>query len=207
MKIKNRNISDYVFLFDLDSTITRKEILPEISLKIGKLEEMRLLTEATMRGEIPFKTSFLERVNLLKNISISDVDKMVENIPLNEAIVDFIRENQDRCYVITGNLNVWIDSLMRKIGMHHHCYCSKADVVGEKISKIVSVVDKELTVKQFVQPIIVIGDGDNDAGMARLADLAIGYGGVRNIAPSLLNNIDYAFYDDKRCAEFLWKLL
>ena len=100
MKIKNRNISDYVFLFDLDSTITRKEILPEISLKIGKLEEMRLLTEATMRGEIPFKTSFLERVNLLKNISISDVDKLVENIPLNEAIVVFIRVNHDICFVV-----------------------------------------------------------------------------------------------------------
>ena len=32
-------------------------------------------------------------------------------------------------------------------------------------------------------------------------------GGVRNIAPSLMRSIDYAFYDDARCAAFLRGLL
>lgn len=200
-------MSDYIFLFDMDSTITKKEVLPEISAKIGKLDEMRHLTEATMRGELPFKTSFMRRVEILKDIPVSEVNQMVADIPLNEHIVDFIASNPDRCYVVTGNLDIWINGLMKKIGMKHHYYCSKADAVDDKITKIVSVVDKELTVKQFVQPIVVIGDGDNDTGMAKLADIAIGFGGVRNIAPSLLNSIDFAFYDDKKCADFLWNLL
>lgn len=29
-------MSDYIFLFDVDSTITRKEVLPEISIKMEK---------------------------------------------------------------------------------------------------------------------------------------------------------------------------
>lgn len=33
-------MSDYIFLFDMDSTITRKEVLPEVSNQIGKLDEM-----------------------------------------------------------------------------------------------------------------------------------------------------------------------
>ena len=45
MKLKK-----YIFLFDLDSTITKKEVLPIISQKINKLEEMRQLTETTMCG-------------------------------------------------------------------------------------------------------------------------------------------------------------
>lgn len=49
--------------------------------------------------------------------------------------------------------------------------------------------------------------GDNDSGMARLSEVAIGFGGVREIAPSLFRNINFAFYDDRRCAEFLWDLL
>ena len=200
-------MSDYIFLFDMDSTITKKEVLPEISAKIGRLDEMRHLTEATMRGELPFKTSFLKRVEILSDIPVSEVNKLVEEIDLNEHIADFIQQNADRCYVVTGNLDIWINGLMKKIGVKHHYYCSKADVVEDKISKIVSVIDKEMTAKQFVQPIVVIGDGDNDSGMAQLADIAIGFGGVRNIAPSLLRNIDYAFYDDKKCADFLWKLL
>ena len=41
------------------SIITRKEVLLESSKRIEKFDEMWQLTEATMRGEIPFRTSFL----------------------------------------------------------------------------------------------------------------------------------------------------
>lgn len=200
-------MSDYIFLFDMDSTITRKEVLPEIAQKINRLDEMKRLTEATMRGEIPFQTSFLQRVKILSDIPVHEVNKIVSEIPLNTAIVDFIRQNSDRCYIVTGNLDVWISGLMKKIGMENHCYCSKADVVDDHIARIVSVADKELIVRQFVQQMVAVGDGDNDSGMARMADIAIGFGGVREIAPSLIRNIDFAFYNDRRCADFLWKLL
>ena len=163
---------------------------------------MRELTEATMRGEIPFKSSFLNRVQLLSGVDASEVNDMVSKIPLNKAIAEFIFENKDRCYVLTGNLDVWISGLMEEIGMTNHVYCSKANTIDNRISRVISVIDKELMVKQFVQPTVVIGDGDNDSGMARYADIAIGFGGVRKIAPSLLATIDYGFYEDKRCADF-----
>ena len=200
-------MSDYIFLFDLDSTITRKEILPTISEKIHKEDEMRYLTEATMRGEIPFKTSFLKRVEILNTVPVSEVQEIVSSIPLNDNIANFIKNNQERCYVVTGNLDIWICKLMDSIGMRHHLYCSKANAKDDKITQVISVADKELIARQFVQPIVAIGDGDNDSGMARKAEIAIGFGGVRNIAPSLLRSINYAFYDDKRCAEFLESLL
>lgn len=200
-------MSEYIFLFDLDSTITKQEILPTISTTINKKAEMRHLTEATMRGEIPFKTSFLKRVGILNCIDVSTVRNIVRDIPLNENIAEFIRSNSERCYIVTGNLDVWICELMDKLGMSNHLYCSKANVKDDRITQVISVADKELIAKQFVQPMVVIGDGDNDSGMARLADIAIGFGGVRNIAPSLLRNIDFAIYDDKTCADLLYKLL
>jgi phosphoserine phosphatase len=200
-------MSEYIFLFDLDSTITKAEILPTVSVEIGKNAEMRELTEATMRGELPFKTSFLKRVDILSEIEVSKVRRIVSEIPLNKNIAEFIKSNSDRCYVVTGNLDVWIADLMDEICMKDHLYCSKANVKADYISQVISVADKELIAKQFVQPMVVIGDGDNDSGMARLADISIGFGGVRPIAPSLLRNIDYAFYDDEICSEFLKKLL
>lgn len=200
-------MSDFMFLFDLDSTISKKEILPTIAEKIGKQKEMRELTEATMAGEIPFKVSFLHRVNLLKDISVSQVNKIVEEIPLNENIVKFIKDNSERCCVVTGNLDVWISGLMARLNITDRVYCSKAQVADDRIKQVISVIDKELTAKQFVQPLVVIGDGDNDTGMTRYADVSIGFGGVRNIAPSLIRSIDFAFYDDRKCAEFLQSLL
>ena len=200
-------MSEYIFLFDLDSTITRKEILPTIAEKVNRQKEMRNLTEATMRGEIPFKSSFLKRVDILSVMNVSETRAMITEIPLNENIAQFIRENHERCYVVTGNLDVWIKDLMKKIEVEGHIYCSRANIKDDRITQVVSVIDKELTAKQFVQPLVVVGDGDNDSGMAQVADISVGFGGIRDIAPSLIQNINYAFYDDKRCAEFLRTLL
>ena len=62
-------MGDYIFLFDLDSTITAREILPEISRTVGKEKEMREITEKTMQGIVPFQESFLRRVELLKDVA------------------------------------------------------------------------------------------------------------------------------------------
>lgn len=197
---------DYIFIFDLDSTISKIEILPEIAKILGKQKEIRKITEDTMQGLIPFKYSFLNRVDLLKEINVSLVNEIVSKIPLNEKIVGFIKKNREKCYIVTGNLDVWIKGLMTRIDMLDHCFCSKTMVINDKIEKVVSVIDKGLQIEQFVQPLVVIGDGDNDAEMARYANIAIGFGGVRNIAPALLNNIDYAFYDENVLVLFLEKL-
>ncbi len=200
-------MSEYVFLFDLDSTITSEEILPRISREVGQEEEMRRLTEETMQGLLPFKQSFLSRIELLRDVPVSEVRRMICGIGINPEIARFMRENRDRCYIITGNLDVWIESLVERLGLTGHCLCSHAFAEGDRIQKVISVLDKEKEVSQFVQPTVVVGDGNNDAGMAELADIAVGFGGVRNIAPALLQNVDYAFLDDKPWADFLRRML
>ena len=166
-------MAPYVYIFDLDSTITKLEILPEISKMIGKDKEMRELTEKTMKGEIPFKHSFIQRVNILKDISVKQINNIISEIPLNEKIVQFINENKESCYIVTGNLDVWISGLMHKIGMDNHYFCSKAIDKDDKIDKVISVIDKRLTAEQFVQPIVSVGDGDNDVCMLEKADIGI----------------------------------
>ena len=200
-------MSDYIFLFDLDSTVTREEILPTISKKIGRYDEMRRLTESTMQGEISFLESFLMRVDILKEIRVSDVRSLISQIPLNEHIATFIREHSDRCFIVTGNLDIWISDLMKQIGIENHVYCSRCDVEDDMITKVVSVADKDLICRQFVHPFVAIGDGSNDVPMAKLASISVGFGGVRELAPALSECVDYKFYDDKECAEFLESLL
>ena len=43
-------MSKYVFLFDLDSTVTKQEILPTISKELGIYEMICSLTESTNAG-------------------------------------------------------------------------------------------------------------------------------------------------------------
>ena len=55
------------------------------------------------------------------------------------------------------------------------CIALEQTIKTIKITQIVSVIDKELTAKQFVQPLVVIGDGDNDSGMAQVANISVGF--------------------------------
>lgn len=197
-------MSKKVFLFDLDATVSKVEILPTLAERVGLLEEMRELTEKTMRGELPFKSSFLSRVEMLKSIPVSQVAQIVEQTPLNEEIVMFIREHSESCYIVTGNLDVWIRRLIKRIGLPMaHCFCSSASVSDDRLVTVNSVIDKGMVVKQFILPVVAIGDGSNDAEMARLAEVGIGFGGVRPVAYSLLSNATHAIYDEKRLCGFL----
>lgn len=200
-------MSEYIFLFDLDATITKVEILPEIARKIHKEKEMRELTELTMQGELPFEHSFLERVELLKNIPVSDVAKMIEEVPVNEKMAAFIRENAERCYVVTGNLDVWIDGLMEKLGMKGHCLCSHAIVENNRITKVEYVIDKMKAISVFNKPLVAIGDGNNDAEMIGIAEIGIGFGGVRDIAPAVLQSATHLTYSEDKLCQFLKQLL
>ena len=198
-----------VFLFDLDSTVTTQEILPEISKKINKEQEMVELTERTMMGSIDFEESFRSRVKILSEISVSDVADLISEIMLGKEIVEFIQKNKDNCYIVTSNLDVWIEKLMKKIGMEDHCFCSHAIVQDDKIIDIEKILKKEDAVNNFKDNygIVAIGDGSNDRNMLECADISIAYGGVRNIAPILLEIVDYAIYDEKKLVEFLSRLV
>ena len=196
-----------IFLFDLDSTITKEEILPSISKSINKEDEMRKLTEMTMMGEISFEESFKSRVDMLKDIPVSEVAEKISNISLNQELVKFLNKHKDICYIVTGNLDVWIDKLMKKIGMENNYFCSKALVSNNKITKISKILQKDEVVAKFKDYIVAIGDGSNDYKLLEKANLGVAFGGVRNIAPSLLEVCDYAIYDEKRLAEFLERLI
>lgn len=200
-------MSRYIFLFDLDSTVTKQEILPTISKRLGIYERMSELTESTMRGEIPFKQSFLQRVELLKDVPVSEVNEMVSRIQLNNHLVDFIQKNHDRCHIGTGNLDVWIDGVIRKLGMERNTFCSKAIVKNDYIEDVFNIVDKNAVIGQMVLPFVAIGDGNNDAEMIEAAEVGIGYGGVREIAPAVLACASHAIYDEEKLVEFLERLL
>ena len=195
---------DKIFLFDLDSTITKEEILPTIASEIGEGEAMRSLTESAMMGEMPFRENFTERVKLLGKIPVSTTSKRVAQIQLNEGLVDFIQQNKEQCYIVTSNLDVWIKDLIDNIGMNQHVFCSTANVENDKIIGIQNILDKEDALQNFENNFtIAVGDGSNDYDFLRNANIGIAFGGIRNVGPSLFDICDYAVYTETKLCELL----
>jgi len=196
-----------LFVFDLDSTITKCELLPLIAQGAGLGNEMAALTEAAMQGEVPFEQDFRNRVRLLQEMPISRVRSVVSRAPLHEEIAAFIRKKPQRCIILTGNLDVWIMPIIDKLGMKGRCLCSKAQVCEERLLGIASVLDKGAASKKLAHPFVAIGDGSNDEGMIRTADIGIAFGGARKPPAGLIAAADMFVQDENELIGILKKLL
>ena len=195
-----------IFLFDLDSTVTRQEILPTIAESVGRAAQMRDLTEKCMMGALPFRESCLSRIELLKDVPVEDVSHTIAEIPVHEELCSFMRKHKKRCFIVTSNLDVWISGLIDRIGMTGNVFCSRGIVGDGHLLGVASVIDKRLTVEQFVGPLVAVGDGSNDADMVSMAQVGIGFGGVRRIAPAVLEVCTHAIYEESRLVDFLKRL-
>ena len=202
---------DSIFCFDLDGTISKMEILPIIAKEIDIFEEIEALTDATIKGIIPFNRSFQLRVKLLSEIPIKRVQDLVMDIPLHNEIVNFIKKNSSNSYVITGNLDVWVEELiMKKIGCQY--FSSKAIMSNDKIIGISNILNKGMVIKELKQlhrnyRIVSIGDGMGDVPMHLEADIGIALGAVHSPIETLINVSNYITYEEKTLCRLLNTLL
>jgi len=72
---------------------------------------------------------------------------------------------------------------------------------------ITSVLDKGAACKKLPNPFVAIGDGSNDIGMLRAADIGIAFGGARKPPDELVGLADMVVWDENELVEILKKLL
>lgn len=195
------------FIFDLDGTITKEETLPIISSKYGLKKEIEYLTKETVAGNIPFIESFINRVNILKNLPVSEINDLLSTVKLNRSIVDFINNNIDNCIIATGNLDCWVEKLCIQIGCQY--YTSKAEVGDNKIIKLIKILKKEEVVNFYKEKgfkVVYIGDGHNDLEAMRIADESIACGIVHSPAQSILPFSNYLVYSQKTLCNLIQRL-
>lgn len=198
---------EYKFIFDLDSTITKEEIIPLIAKEINLFSKIEQLTEKAMNGQENFEQNFINRINLIKDIPLDKIYKILENINFNKYIQKFISENKERCIIVTGNLDLIIKPILKKLHMQSSFFSCIGIEKDNKIYKIDKVINKKSIVEKFDFNFVAIGDGDNDIEMLKSANIGIAFGGSRKISQNIIKNADYVFYDDKKLYDFLNTLL
>ena len=192
------------YCFDLDGTITSQEILPLLAAELDLYDEISALTKATINGLIPFEQSFKLRCKLLSEIPLEKVQEISNNVKLNNKIVEFIKENNDHCYVITGNIFEWIKPIVEKLGCD--VYCSKANFVNGRFINLQKILNKGDVIKKMKKEknfIISVGDGMGDVLMFEESDVSIAFGGVHEPIETLLKISNYLVYNEDSLCRLL----
>lgn len=193
------------FCFDMDGTITRTELLPCIAAELGIADEMATLTRATMDGHIEFEPSFRLRCLLLGQIDPQVIRQVIAAVPLDEDLLRFITGRKEDCFIVTGNLDIWIQPILQR------CDCRAFTSVGEYEEgklRLKSILNKARTLRSIREDmgfarVVAVGDGANDAAMLNQADVGIAYGGVHSAAQTAIHASRYVIHNGNALCNLL----
>ena len=193
-----------IFAFDLDGTVTREETLPILAGELGLSEEMARLTRLTMDGHFAFSESFRLRFHILKEIPLATIQGIMDTVELDPLISGFIRSRAEECAIVTGNLDLWVEPIIKKLGCR--AFTSESGWDDREGLVLTSILDKGAAVRflrEEADRVIAVGEGANDIPMFEAADIAVSYGGVHRPVEAAIAASDYMAKD----AESLCKLL
>ncbi|MEW6668718.1 MAG: phosphoserine phosphatase SerB [Thermodesulfobacteriota bacterium] len=188
-KMESYRKNKRIIFFDMDSTLVDMEIIDELARRGGVHREVQRITEKAMRGDFDFEEALIQRVALLKGLSVEEMMDLRGRIPLSEGVEELIVTLKWLGYrlgVVTGGFDFFADHLKEKLGFDF-AYSNRLEIkngalTGKVTGEIVDAVGKARIVSRVssdlgipLDQIVVVGDGANDALMIGQAGLGIAY--------------------------------
>lgn len=180
--------------FDFDNVLVDGESLDEVAKLVDSEDKIIELTRKAMEGNISFETSLRERMNLLKGVSLGDIEKVTKKMPLMEGAEETILELKKRGYklaTITGNFEI-ITNRLKDLDIDY-IFCNQLhDEDGKLTGEISGPLIVEGSKGEVLQELMdqeglkaaecaAVGDGANDIPMLEKAGLSIAF----NAKPAL----------------------
>ncbi len=192
-------------ILDVDSTLIQEEVIELLAKRAGVEEEVRIITESAMRGELDFAESLTKRVALLRGLPISVLDEVRKEITLSHGARTLIRtlhRHGHKVALVSGGFAEVLAPLITDLKIDHHranhLGIQDGLLTGKVEGKIIDSAGKAQALRDFaaaenlpLSQTIAVGDGANDIDMIEIAGLGIAFNAkpaVKKAANSSVNN-------------------
>lgn len=191
---------------DMDSTMIEQECIDELAAEVGLKEKVSKITARAMNGEIPFEPALIERVALLKGLSTSIVDQVMETritlTPGGRELVATMNAYGAYTSLVSGGFNHFTKKVANLLGFNSN----QANILLENNGRLTGEVAQPILGKQAkvealnqiaraqnitAEDFIAVGDGANDLAMLHTAGTGVALHAKPAVAAEAKIRIDH----------------
>lgn len=180
-----------LILSDVDSTFIKQEVIDLLADHAGVKDQVTLITQRAMQGEIDFVQSLKERVSLLAGLNAGVLSEIYSIIELSEgaaSLVEYLNRQGHIFALVSGGfsqiLNALCDEYAIKNRRANDLEIIDGLITGSLVGPIIDAQAKAQYLNELAQQysipnsnIIAIGDGANDLLMLKSANWSISFNG------------------------------
>jgi phosphoserine phosphatase len=178
-----------LLVMDMDSTTIEIECIDEIAKLAGVGEQVAIVTERAMLGELDFAESLHERVATLKGSSEQILADVAKNIPLMaglESLIIELKKHNWRIAIASGGFTYFADHLKEELKLDA-AYANTLEIIdGVLTGKVLGgVVDAQVKADSLAKlavqykipakQTVAMGDGANDLVMMAAAGFGVAF--------------------------------
>jgi phosphoserine phosphatase len=194
-------VTQFLVVFDVDSTLIEDEVIELLADAAGKREEVAAVTERAMAGELDFAESLIERVKTLAGLPESvfaDVQKRITFTTGAKQLIDAVHAAGGKAGAVSGGFNQLLTPLAEILELDF-ARANQLEVIdGFLTGKVLgAIVDRQAKADALLEwsaatgtPIentVAVGDGANDLAMMAVAGLGVGF----NCKPIVREHADF----------------
>ncbi|CRF47716.1 Phosphoserine phosphatase [Helicobacter heilmannii] len=174
-------------VFDFDSTLVDAETIEELAKAHGVGQEVINTTELAMAGKADFYTSLISRAGLLKGMDAKHAQEICQNLPLHKGALEVVQGLQAldyRVVCLSGGFKWATGHFKEKLGLDadfsNTLHVSGGVLTGEVSGPLMrgdSKAEILASLQSLLRPkhTLAIGDGANDIGMFKLANVSVAF--------------------------------
>ena len=182
-------MTSFLVVFDVDSTLINEEAIELLAEHSGNREKVAEITERSMRGEIDFSTSLIERVATLQGLPEYVIEQTAKSLTPTKGASELIQEIHARggkAAAVSGGFIQLLYGLKRELDLDY----AQANTLGVENGKLTGEVVGELVNREAKAKYLklwaeendiplartfAIGDGANDLGMMAIAGVSVAF--------------------------------